>query len=90
MTLAFTVTAQVADMSPAFAVISATPALTAVTLPVSSTVATDGSLLLHVTGSVEFAGSTFAVSVAVSPSVSSRVDSLSEIPVAEAVTLNLQ
>ena len=90
MTFALTVTAQVADMSPAFAVISASPALTAVTLPVSSTVATDGSLLLHVTVSVELAGSNVTVSVSVSPSVISRVVLFSEMPVAAASTLTLQ
>ena len=48
---------QVADCSPAFAVITASPGATAVTLPVAaSTFATSGAFVDHTTVSVESAG----------------------------------
>ena len=66
-----TVTAQVADFSPALAVIVAVPAFTAVTLPFESTVATDVFDELQLTVlSVALSGFTVAVSVVLSPSVS--------------------
>ena len=67
-TLAFdTVTVQVAVLFPAFAVIVAVPAATAVTLP-PLTVAIFVLLLLHVTVlSVALLGLTVAVSVVLSP-----------------------
>ena len=62
-----TVTAQVAVFSPAFAVIVALPAATAVTTPFS-TVATAVSLLSQITVlSVAVVGNTVAVSVSVAP-----------------------
>ena len=67
---ACTVTAQVADFSPAWAVIVAVPAETAVTVPLS-TVATAASLVVQVTVlSVALSGSTVAVSVSEPPTVS--------------------
>ena len=52
---------QVADCSPAFAVITASPGATAVTLPVAaSTFATSGAFVDHTTVSVESAGVTVA------------------------------
>ena len=73
-TVAFvTFTVQVAVFSPAFAVMVAVPAFTAVTFP-SFTVATDVFEELHVTVlSVASSGFTVAVSVASSPSVNSSV-----------------
>ena len=69
-----TVTAQVADLLPAVAVIVAVPPALAVTLPLASTVATDVSLLDQVTVlSVALLGSTVAESVAVLPLVSERL-----------------
>jgi hypothetical protein len=63
---AVTVTSQVAVLSPAFAVIVASPTFTAVTTPFS-TVATVLSLEVHVTLlSVALSGFTVAVSVSVS------------------------
>ena len=72
-TVAFvTVTAQVAIFSPAFAVMVAVPAVTAVTLP-SFTVATAAFEELQVTVlSVASSGFTVAVSVYSPPSVSSN------------------
>ena len=76
-----TVTVQVADLSPAFAVIVAVPAATAVTLP-PLTVAIFVLLLLHVTVlSVALEGLTVAVKDAVSPVFKDRVVLLTEIPV---------
>ena len=58
-----TVTLQVAVLSPAFAVIVASPSATAVTLPVASTVATAGLSLVQVTVlSVALSGATVAFS----------------------------
>ena len=60
-TFAFTVTRSVADLPPAVAVIVAVPALTAVTLPEASTVATDVSDDVQLTArSVAFDGATDA------------------------------
>ena len=68
-----TVTVQVADFPPAFAVMVAVPAFTAVTLP-SFTVAIAVFEELHVTVlSVALSGFTVAVSVASAPSSSDRV-----------------
>ena len=76
-----TVTVQEALLSPAFAVTVAVPAATAVTFP-PSTVATDASLLDHVTVlSVALPGLTVAVSVADSPIISDSVVLLSVTPV---------
>ena len=69
-----TVISQVADWSPAFAVIVAVPGVSAVTLPFASTDATASSLLLQVTVlSVASSGLTVAVSVAFSPSTKDSV-----------------
>ena len=82
ITFALTVISQVADISPAFAVIVALPALSAVTTP-STTVATVSSDDVHATVlSVASSGVTVAVSVSVSPSVSSAVVLSRAIPVA--------
>ena len=71
MTFLATTTLQVADLSPAFAVIVASPSLTAVTLPLS-TVAIAASEVDQVTVlSVALSGLTVAVSVSASPSTNS-------------------
>ena len=59
-----------ADLSPAVAVTVALPLAMAVTLPDASTVSTLSSEVAHITLSVEFAGSTAAVSCAVAPTAS--------------------
>ena len=82
ITFALMVISQVADTSPAFAVIVTLPALSAVTTP-SLTVATVSSDDVQTTVlSVAFSGVTVAVSVSVSPSVSSAVVLSRVIPVA--------
>ena len=82
-----TVTVQVADLFPAFAVIVAVPAATAVTLPPLS-VATFVLLLLHVTVlSVALLGLTVAVSVAFAPVVRERLVLFKLIPVTATVAL---
>lgn len=69
-----TVTAQVADLLPAVAVIVAEPPATAVTLPFASTVATASLLLFQVTVlSVALEGDTVAVRVSVAPFVKDSV-----------------
>ena len=69
ISFAVTVTGQVAVLSPALAVIVAVPALTAVTLPLPSTVATLLSEDVHVTFlSVALSGATVALSFWLSPS----------------------
>ena len=69
---ACTVTAQAADSSPAWAVMVAVPAATAVTVPLS-TVATAALLVVQVTVlSVALSGLTVAVSVSEPPSVRVR------------------
>ena len=69
-----TVTVQEADFSPALAVMVAVPSLTAVTLPLLSTVAILVSELVQVTvPSVVLLGFTVAVSVSEPPSVRVRV-----------------
>ena len=81
ITFLLTDTEQVADFSPALAVMVAVPSLTAVTLPLS-TVATAESELLQVTVlSVASSGVTVATSVSESPSVKVKVVLLREIPV---------
>ena len=81
-----TVTEQVADLLPAFAVMVAFPSATAVTLPLASTVATEVLLELHVTVlSDALSGFTVAVRVAVSPSLSSSED-LSKVTDSTATT----
>ena len=82
MAEAFTVTSHVARFSPAFAVMTAAPSLTAVTLPSLSTVATVSSELLQVTVlSVASSGLTVATSVSLSPSESINSFLFSEIEV---------
>ena len=72
MKLSLTVTLQVASLSPALAVIVASPAATAVTFPVWSTDATLSSELLHTTVlSVALSGATVATRVSDVPVVSS-------------------
>ena len=76
-----TVTVHLADLSPAFAVIVAVPALTAFTLPFV-TVATEVFDEVQVTVlSVAFSGMTVAVRTASSPSVSSSSDLSNHIEV---------
>ena len=65
-----TVTSTESDFSPAVAVTVAVPLAMAVTLPDASTVSTLSSEVAHITLSVEFAGSTAAVSCAVAPTAS--------------------
>ena len=68
-----TVTLHWAFTLPALADITALPAATAVTLPLS-TVATAGAELLQVMfGSVAFSGRTVAVSCSLAPTISARV-----------------
>ena len=84
-----TVTSQIASKFPSSVstVIVAVPADTAVTLPLSLTVATSGSSLLQLTfGLVASSGSTVAVRVALSPSFNSSVSSLKVTPVTSTVT----
>ena len=94
ITFASTVTLQVADCSPAFAVMTADPAFRAVTLPFS-TVATVASEVLHVTDLfVASSGFTVAVSVSLSPSVNTssgllRVIEVTAITFAFTVTLHV-
>ena len=77
----FTVTLQVAVNEPAFAVMVASPAATAVTSP-SATVATAGAEVDHsmVGFSVTFSGSNFTVRVSFAPIASSTAGLLREIP----------
>ena len=91
---AVTVTVHLADLSPAFAVMTAVPALTAVTIP-SSTVATDALEVVQVTaGSVALSGLTVAVRTAWSPStrpsvVLSRVTEVTAMKDGRTVTVHL-
>lgn len=62
-----TVTVQLALALPAFAVITASPGATAVTLPSASTVATSGFADSQVSVSVVSAGATVANSVSLLP-----------------------
>ena len=95
MTIFSTVTAQVAVLSPALAVIVAVPGTMAVTLP-PSTVATDSLEDVHVMVlSVASSGLTVALRVTSSPTVIVRVDLSRVTPVTatgelEAVTLTEQ
>ena len=78
-----TLTVQVADTLPAFAVIIASPGATAVTSPVvGSTVATSGLLEDQATVSVVSDGVTVATRVSVSPTVKVSSDLLSVMSVA--------
>ena len=72
---------QVSFTLPHFAVIVAVPALSVLTLPLSSTVATEVSLELQLTvGSVVLSGDTFAVRLKLSPAVT-IISSLSTVTV---------
>ena len=90
--IGLTVTLQVADLSPHFAVMVASPTATAVTLPSASTVAIDASEVDQVTTlSVTSLGRTVAVSFSLAPMVSvSSVLSRAMLSASIGLTVTLQ
>ena len=83
---AVTVTSQLAEKSPAVAVMVAVPAPTALTVPSLSTFATASLSEAQLTVlSVAFFGNTVAVSVALPPTVSDRLSRSSVTPVTATV-----